>query len=110
MTFTRCIALALGAAALATSAMSQQFPDHTLRFVVGYPPGQNVDMMARAFADAMGKELGQNIIVDNKPGANGILGAQTVKTAKPMATRCSSALRANSRSTSRSTRSYPMTR
>ncbi|VTU16184.1 Bug family tripartite tricarboxylate transporter substrate binding protein [Variovorax sp. RA8] len=82
MTFTRCIALALGAAALATSAMSQQFPDHTLRFVVGYPPGQNVDMMARAFADAMGKELGQNIIVDNKPGANGILGAQTVKTAK----------------------------
>ncbi|WP_162575814.1 Bug family tripartite tricarboxylate transporter substrate binding protein [Variovorax sp. PBL-H6] len=62
--------------------MSQQFPDRPLRFVVGYPPGQNVDMMARAFADAMSKELGQNIIVDNKAGANGILGAQIVKSAK----------------------------
>ncbi|VTU33313.1 Argininosuccinate lyase [Variovorax sp. PBL-H6] len=82
MTFTRRIVLALGAATLAASAMSQQFPDRPLRFVVGYPPGQNVDMMARAFADAMSKELGQNIIVDNKAGANGILGAQIVKSAK----------------------------
>lgn len=82
MTFTRRLVLALAAATVATSTLSQQFPDRPLRIVLGYPPGQNVDVTARAFAAAMGKELGQNVIVDNKAGANGILGAQDVKSAK----------------------------
>lgn len=82
MTFTRRLVLALAAATAATGALSQQFPDRPLRIVLGYPPGQNVDVTARAFAAALGKELGQNVIVDNKAGANGILGAQDVKSAK----------------------------
>lgn len=69
--------------ALAQAVGAQTFPDRPLRIVVGYPPGQNVDVNARAFAVAMGNELGQSIIVDNKAGANGILGAQDVKAAKP---------------------------
>lgn len=82
MTFTRRLVLALAAATAATGALSQQFPDRPLRIVLGYPPGQNVDVTARAFAAALAKELGQNVIVDNKAGANGILGAQDVKSAK----------------------------
>lgn len=82
MTFTRRSVLAVGAAALATPAFSQSFPDRPIRIVVGYPPGQNADVTARAFAIAMAKDLGQSIIVDNKAGANGILSAQDVKSAK----------------------------
>lgn len=59
------------------------FPDRPIRFVVGYPAGQSVDLMARTYAAAIARELGQNVIVDNKPGANGIIGAQDVKGAKP---------------------------
>lgn len=59
------------------------WPDKPIRFVVGYPAGQSVDIFARTFAAAMGKDLGQSIIVDNRAGANGILGAQEVKQSKP---------------------------
>ncbi len=83
MNLTHRIAVALAATTLAASALAQSFPDRPIRFVVGYPPGQNVDVTARAFAAAMGKELGQTIVVDNKAGANGIIGAQDVKGAKP---------------------------
>ena len=79
--FAQAAAAVLAACAL--PAFSQAYPDHPIRFVVGYPAGQTVDVMARTFAVTMGKELGQSIIVDNKAGANGILGAQDVKGAKP---------------------------
>lgn len=76
---------ALGASLASTAwpAWAQSYPERVIRFVVGYPPGQNVDQTARAFAMAMSRELGQSIVVDNKVGANGILGAQDVKSAKP---------------------------
>jgi tripartite-type tricarboxylate transporter receptor subunit TctC len=86
MALNRRITLKLAAATLAGCALAsfaQGYPDRPVRFVVGYPAGQSVDAMARTFAVAMGKELGQAIIVDNKAGANGIIGAQDVKGAKP---------------------------
>ncbi|QHJ01731.1 tripartite tricarboxylate transporter substrate binding protein [Xylophilus rhododendri] len=58
------------------------YPQRQIRIVVGYPPGQTVDVTARAFAAALQQSLGQAVFVDNKPGANGILGAQTVKAAE----------------------------
>lgn len=58
------------------------WPDKPIRFVVGYPAGQSVDVTARVFANIMSKDLGQPIIVDNRAGANGIVGAQEVKNAK----------------------------
>ena len=71
---------ALGAGtALAESA----WPDRVIRFVVGYPAGQSVDIFARRLAALMGKDLGQTIIVDNRAGANGIVGAQDVSNTKP---------------------------
>jgi tripartite-type tricarboxylate transporter receptor subunit TctC len=86
MNCNRRSALATLGAALASTAWpasAQSYPERVIRFVVGYPPGNSVDQGARVFAIAMARELGQSIVVDNKVGANGILGAQEVKSAKP---------------------------
>lgn len=70
-------------AAYALEGRAQTWPDRPIRFVVGYPAGQSVDTIARRFAAVMAKDLGQPIIVDNRAGANGIIGAQDVKQSKP---------------------------
>ena len=57
-------------------AWSQTFPDRPLRIVVGAPAGGAADVTARLLADRMGALLGHPVIVDNKPGAAGILGLQ----------------------------------
>ncbi|MFT3815537.1 MAG: tripartite tricarboxylate transporter substrate binding protein [Acidovorax sp.] len=75
---------ALAALALAVPAFAQTgLPARPVRIVVGYPAGQTVDIVARNFAAALGKEIGQPVIVDNRPGANGSLGAQEVKKSPP---------------------------
>lgn len=77
---TMAIALtAAGAAAQTASGIANK----PLRIVVGYPAGQTVDIVARNFAAALSKEIGQPVIVDNRPGANGSLGAQEVKKSAP---------------------------
>ena len=48
---------------------AQEFPNKPIRMVVGFPPGGGIDQLARLLADGMSSQLGQNIIVDNKPGA-----------------------------------------
>jgi tripartite-type tricarboxylate transporter receptor subunit TctC len=75
----------LAAAAVATlvfgtlsGAAADESTTGTIRFVVGVPPGGALDPYARIIADRMKQELGQNIIVENKPGANGNISAQTV--------------------------------
>ena len=78
---------ALGAfcfAAATTAAFAQgPLPAKPLRIVVGYPAGQTVDIIARNYAAALTKELGQPVYVDNRAGANGSLGAQEVKKSAP---------------------------
>lgn len=54
------------------------FPEKALRIVVGAPAGGTSDLLARLLAEDLGKQLGQTVIVDNKPGAAGMLGAQEV--------------------------------
>ena len=77
----------LFAAALSLAAFGAQaqgaLPAKPLRIVVGYPAGQTVDIVARNFAAVLTKEIGQPVIVDNRPGANGSLGAQEVKKSAP---------------------------
>ena len=68
------------ALALAAPATAQ---DRTLRIVLGYPPGASSDLLTRLLADRMRVLLGQNVIVENKPGAGGIVGNETVKAAVP---------------------------
>ena len=77
------ILVALFAAALAGTAFSQAWPAKPVRFVVPYPPGGTSDILARTIAEKLGAALGQPVVVENKPGANGNLGADYVAKAAP---------------------------
>ena len=76
---------AAGATTAAPWALAQQaaWPDQPLRWVVPYPAGGGTDVLARTVAEAMRQTLGQQIVVDNRPGASTNVGGQMVATAKP---------------------------
>ena len=74
------VALALGAS---TAAFAQPYPNKPIRAVVPFAPGSATDQIGRAFAEKMSATLGQTIVIDNKPGANGMLGAAEVAKAAP---------------------------
>ena len=57
-------------------ARAQAFPGKPLRMIVGFTPGGAADVMARIIARGLGAQLGQQVVVDNKPGADGIIAAQ----------------------------------
>ena len=80
----RSLARALVASALflaASLACAQTYPAKTIKFLVPFPAGSATDVVARVLAEAMGKELNQSIVVDNKAGAQGTIGAAEVKNA-----------------------------
>jgi tripartite-type tricarboxylate transporter receptor subunit TctC len=81
----RVLLLSFTAAALVLSgaAAAQQYPTRNLNMVVPYAAGGPTDTVARVVAQAMGKPLGQTVIVENRPSAGGILGPEYVKNAKP---------------------------
>lgn len=77
--------LAAGIGALAAPAIARadaKFPDRTIRLVVPFPAGGATDVMGRMFADKLTQRLGQTVIVDNKSGAAGSIGAMEVRNAK----------------------------
>ncbi|CAN5594384.1 tripartite tricarboxylate transporter substrate binding protein [soil metagenome] len=79
MNITRRGAIAVGmAAALAHPAIAQTFPSKPIRFLVPYPVGGIVDIVARSVAEPMAVELGQPIVVDPRPGANSTLATAMV--------------------------------
>jgi len=59
----------LSGAIFGNPAFAQDFPNKPIRKVVGFPPGGGIDQLARILAEGMSSQLGQNIVVDNKPGA-----------------------------------------
>jgi len=61
----------------------ERYPNHPIRLVVGFPPGQSSDVGARIVAARLSEDLGQSVFVDNKPGASGIIAHQFVKNAAP---------------------------
>ena len=75
--------LALGIAAIATAATAQvaNFPTRALKIVVPTSPGSGSDTTARYFGEQLAAALGQAVVIDNKPGANGIIAAMAVKQA-----------------------------
>jgi tripartite-type tricarboxylate transporter receptor subunit TctC len=76
--------LVVGVAALAASAaFAQPFPSRPVTLIVPWPAGGSTDQVMRALATATEKYLGQTIVVENKAGAGGILGATALVTAKP---------------------------
>lgn len=68
---------------LVTSLAHAAWPDRPIRLIVGFPPGQATDLVARAVAKKLQEGLGQPVIVDNKPGAAGIIGSETAMKAAP---------------------------
>jgi tripartite-type tricarboxylate transporter receptor subunit TctC len=62
----------------AGAAVAQEYPARPLRFVVPFPPGGITDTVARTLAPAVGRALGQSVIVENRPGANTVIGAEQV--------------------------------
>jgi len=79
---TRMILAALSIAA-ATSVNAQGFPDRAIHFVVPFTAGSGTDIIARTVAEPMSRALGQPIIIENKPGAGGTLGAAQVAKGAP---------------------------
>ncbi len=79
----RQISVAVATFAFAALATGQPYPNKTIKFVVPFPAGSATDVVGRVLADAMGKELGQSIVVENKAGAQGTIGAGEVKNAAP---------------------------
>ena len=78
------IALAFAAAALLNlSAFAQDFPSRAVRIIVPWPPSGNVDITARTVAPALAEALGQQVIVENRPGAGGTTGTAAVAKSAP---------------------------
>src|SRR5688572_7363470 len=79
----RVLGLAAVMAAFATGAAAQQYPNRNISMIVPFAAGGPTDTVARVLGQAMGKPLGQTVIVENRPSAGGILGPEYVKNAKP---------------------------
>ena len=66
-----------------STGSGQAYPTRPIRLIVPYPPGGNVDITARTIGPPLGEALGQIIVVDNRPGAGGNVGANLVARAAP---------------------------
>ena len=71
------------AACASPAVWAQSFPSRPIRIVIGFPPGGGIDIIARLMAPKLGESLGQPVVIDNKPGANGVLGMDTVAKSAP---------------------------
>ncbi len=77
------LACLLCAAAAPTAALAQAWPSRPIKLIVPFPPGGLIDNMARLVAPRLSQELGQAVVIDNKPGAGGNLGAGEASRAAP---------------------------
>ena len=77
-TTTLRLVLALAVSAISTLGVAQSYPSKPIRLIVGFTPGGAADFTGRATAEALGKILGQPVVVENKPGAGSSLAAEYV--------------------------------
>ena len=75
--------LALLLAAFASVAGAQAWPAKPIRIVLQFPPGGSTDLVARILGQAISQSLGQPVIVENKPGADGVIAAEAVMRSEP---------------------------
>jgi tripartite-type tricarboxylate transporter receptor subunit TctC len=67
----------------ATALAAEPYPTHSIRLIVPFPPAGITDLSARLIADALRAKFGQPVIVENKPGANGVLGLREMLKSEP---------------------------
>ena len=77
------LAVLLIAAAVPSHAQAQDYPNRLIKIIQGFPPGGNVDLIARILGAEMEKSLGQSIVIEAKPGLAGALAAETVARGDP---------------------------
>lgn len=68
--------------AMAASSFAQTYPTKPVRVVIPFPPGGTLDTVGRQLAQRLGEQMGQNFIVENKPGGNGVIGGDVVAKAQ----------------------------
>jgi tripartite-type tricarboxylate transporter receptor subunit TctC len=81
--FRICITVVAAVVALAAPVQAQNYPNRLIKLVQGFPPGGNVDIIARILANEMEKGLGQSMVVEGKPGLAGSLAAETIARSDP---------------------------
>ncbi len=79
----RVVALAAAVCTMSGIASAQTYPGKPIRIVVGFAAGGPADVMARLVGQRMASLLGQSIVIDNRPGAGGTIGARAVAEADP---------------------------
>ena len=75
------LAAVVVASALPAAALAQTYPVKQIRMIVPFPPGGGVDFAARVVGKQLAERLGQQVVIDNRPGANGIVGLEILKLA-----------------------------
>jgi tripartite-type tricarboxylate transporter receptor subunit TctC len=73
----------LFAAAVSSTALAQQYPSKAIRLVSPFPPGGSVDVVGRLLAAKLSESLGQQMVVDNRSGASGVVGSEVVLNSPP---------------------------
>src|SRR6266850_2998853 len=79
----RTAAVAAFMAAAASAASAQSFPSRPVHIFVPYPAGGGVDVLTRTLSDVVAKQWGQSVVVENRPGAGGVIASQAVVTSAP---------------------------
>src|SRR2546427_371520 len=79
----RVLVLAAFALGFASAALAQSYPTKPIKIVIPFPPGNTMDIMTRLIGPKMTERMGQQIIVENRPGASGMLGLEFVARAAP---------------------------
>ena len=77
------LALAIVLSAVLGTALAQGFPSRPLRILVPFPPGGGTDVAARALGEHLYRELGQPVVVDNRPGGNSVIATEALARAEP---------------------------
>ncbi len=75
--------LTMIAVVVCSTAAAEDYPNRPIRFVVPFPPGGSADILARTVGDKLATALRQSVVVENKPGAGGIVGAEAVAKSAP---------------------------
>src|SRR5688572_24895094 len=83
MSLIRVVTLIMTALMLGAPAAHAAWPDRPVKIIVPWAPGGSTDILARTVADKLSKSLGQPVLVENKPGASGNMGSDTVAKSAP---------------------------